>query len=157
MFCIFSCFFKEQVDIFSAMTHYSERLRGTRPDVDDETLVEIVKCNPKPELSTINSYTISYEDNEEIPLDGSVDYAAILACAIDIGQNVTEENDMSRLWGIFGPDLLLQSENVKNCSRASDKEAVLACFNRVSQPPTILITYGDFLLDVKAVSLNMRS
>lgn len=136
--------------------HYSDRLRETRPDIDNETLAETVKCNSKPELSKINNYTISYEDDEEIPLDGSVDYAAVLACAIEIGQNVTQEYDMSWLWGIYEPDLLLQSENVKNCSEVSDKTAVLACFNKVSQPPAILITYGDFLLEVKAVRSNIR-
>lgn len=92
----------------------------------------------------------SFEIDVEAPLNGTTDYIGILACAIEVGQNVTTEFGLATIWESFEPLLLVHLANVTDCPNAGDADAIQVCFDRESE--AALVTYSEFLDRVREVS-----
>lgn len=55
------------------------------------------------------------------------------SCAIEVGQNVTEEFGLITIYESFEPQFLLHLTNLTNCSSAGDADAIQTCFDQEGQ------------------------
>lgn len=110
-----------------------------------ESFVETIKTE---------EYTITVEENRESPSNETVDYAGILACAIEVAENVTLDFGLITIYESFEPQFLLHLVSFQNCSSAGDADAIQACFERESEAASK--TFGEFLGLVREVMIESR-
>lgn len=90
--------------------------------------------------------------NERTPMNETFDPVAVLTCAIQVGQNVTQEFNLTVVWDFFEPTLTEHLANLTNCSSAGDNDAVQACLRAESLAANA--TYFDFVATVNEVGFN---
>lgn len=99
-------------------------------------------------------YTITVEENKESPSNETVDYVGILACAIEVAENVTIEFGLVTIYESFEPQFLLHLASFQNCSSVGDADVVQACFERESEAASK--TFEKFLGLVQEVMFEFK-
>lgn len=114
------------------------------------TIVRLVRTvclnNPPTEAPTVAAAifeTVESDDETRNP-----QLIALLACAIEVGQNVTEKNDLGTIWELYEPVLREHLRNLTNC--ADDEE----CFS--SEITAANTTWFQFLGAVEEVSFSFN-
>lgn len=72
-----------------------------------------------------------------------------MACAIEVGRNVTTEFELEAIWEVYEPTLQSHLENVTNCLSAGDNATIQICFDDETQ--AAVATYREFVAAVKVV------
>lgn len=128
------------------------KVQEEKPEIYSEIVKRVnERCGNESELR--DSYSIE-EEVEDLPLNGTIDYIGILACAIEVGENVTNDFDLGAIYQSFEARLLNHLANVTDCPNAGDADAIQACFDRESQ--AAMVTYRAFVSRVREVSIIMK-